>query len=237
MADIKGIDGVVNYLKLIEAKNMAIYDVFKQNKLPLFKIEANNTDELTKKFTDFSSSLKHKNYDVIVLKDNEKLKFTFSNEIENKEQTILNDELSTKLNLILETLSKPDPKNTTSNNYAEYIEYKIKCEFYQKEIDKLEKDLAEAEQYISELEMQIQLLQEKLKNDDKFLKYYSMFKENNKEEKKPVLNENLSEDLKNEKKKILTEITTFLAKNFTNDELKKLNSMLQTKVDMLKSML
>lgn len=233
MADIKGIEGVANYLNLIQANNIAVYDTFKQNKLPLIKIEASNTKDLVDKFKEFAINLKPKNYDVIVQKnDTEKLKFSFSNEIESLSANADLLSLQSQIAELKQALSQP-AKQTSDLNY---IEYKIKCEFLEKENRELEKELTEAEQYISELEVQVQILNEKLKNDDKFLKYYSMFKDKKEPEpNKPVLNDSEKEQVKNEKKEILKNILKFLSANFTNDELKKLLEFVKNKKDFIKS--
>jgi len=234
MADIQGIDGVVNLFNLSGAKNFAIYDIFKQNKLPLFKAEANTTAELIDKFKEFAKSLSNRNYDIIIVKDDEKIKFTFSNNNINQMQSNTNDtaKLNDVLNEIAELKSKLQERNTQpSIEYSQWIEYKIENKFLKEQNETLKKEIEDLQVYVDELEIQLKTLSDKLQNDDKFLKYYNLFKDKDKanESNKAVVNDNVSNASDNDKKETIKEFLKVVTQNFTINEIKKLTEKLKDK--------
>jgi lipoate-protein ligase A len=236
-ADIKGVEGVVNMLQLSGAKNFAIYDVFKQNKLPLFKAEASTTNDLITKFREFSTSLQNKNYDIVIQNGDEKIKFTFSNQT--TPETVPPGNLAEQIASIIDN-KLSEIKKPSENTSLEFVEYKIENRFLKNENEQLKKELAEFENLVEQLQTENELLKHKLQSEDKILKYYELFngkKETMKQETKPVLSDSEKEQIKNEKKQILIEITSFLNSNFSIDELKKLKELLSIKKDLLKSML
>jgi len=234
MADIQGVEGVINLFNLSGAKNFAIYDVFKQNKLALFKAEANTTAELIEKFKEFAKSLSNRNYDIVIVKDNEKIKFTFSNNTNNTMQNN-NDvaKLNDVLNEIAELKSKLQEKQTNTNiDYTQLIEYKIENKFLKEQNDNLKKELEDLQVYVDELEIQLKTLSDKLQNDDKFLKYYNLFKDDknkSNETNKAVVNDNVSNHQDNDKKNTIKEFLKVITQNFTIVEIKKLTEKLKDK--------